>query len=1041
MEATSPAAGVDRISQLPVEIIHIILQSLDSHKSAARTSILSRTWLHLWTTYPYVEFMDLCGPHVSFEFDSFASATSKRLRLAGPPLDTFTVTMGCAGEATMGRGKERRDLYGYNFYSSLYELLSSGRSRSPIRVSVKNYLHIRNDFSPRLDMFLNCDRTKFLELTGCDISRSELNSGLKNLEELRLDSVEVRECSFSSFLANAPRLETLKLKWIRGIHHSLDISAAKFPSLKSLSFDESEHDEFKLELSSAPLLENFSFTGSFKFLNVVSAPNVKSLELHPENDLKYGEIEELISKFPSLESLDLWAGGLSSFNRKIRISTHTLRELTVRYLSSGTEIEIDAPNLEILTIEVLELDFKCNAVNVVSVAPSCRLVFGCLRPGMRTGTSWLIELRKVVKAFAARFHHLVFKFEFGFIPLFRVGYLDLTLAGMESSPITVGHLLIGIDRSDIEIDFFNVVLSAFHPKKLSIAESSGSIGLFSVEKLDLGQVEMESIQFIRVMLRSPPIPALTSSSSSRSSSSDDVLEILSGNRHWTERIPIVKQMEEIISPDAGVDRISQLPAKIIHLILHSLDSHKSAARTSILSRTWLHLWTTYPYVEFKDIGGRSVNFESFASATSKRLRLAGPPLLLDTFTVTLGRWEDHMVGRVKEWRESYGETFIPSLYELLSSGSSRSPIRVSVENYLSSRDDFSPCLDMFLNCGRTKFLELTGCDISSRSQFNSGMENLEELTLRTVKVMEHSFSSFLANAPRLEKLTLRGIRGIRHSLDISAAEFPSLKSLCVGEPNGFKVELSSAPLLENFSFSGSLNFLNVVSAPNVKSVDLQPDYDLMHGEIEELISRFPSLESLGLSAGRLTSYGNNRKIRISTHTLRELTVRYLSSGTEIEIDAPNLEILTIETTKLDIKCNVVNVVSVAPSCRVVFVCSSFDPRIGTSWLIELRKCLKAFAVRFHHLVFKLELGLCPVKVENLNLTLAGMASSPITVGHLLMGIDRSNTEIDYFDIVLSAFHPKKLSIAESPSNRRLFSVSSLPFHSLLLSLLINVIFN
>ncbi|CAN0829858.1 hypothetical protein LINGRAHAP2_LOCUS1234, partial [Linum grandiflorum] len=343
---------------------------------------------------------------------------------------------------------------------------------------------------------------------------------------------------------------------------------------------------------------------------------------------------------------------------------------------------------------------------------------------------------------------------------------------------------------------------------------------------------------------------------------------------------------EAISPAAGVDRISQLPAKIIHLILHSLDSHKSAARTSILSRTWLHLWTTYPYVEFKDIG---VNFESFASATSKRLRLAGPPL--DTFTVTLGSLGDVMMGRGKERRELYGKNLYPSLHELLSSGSSRSPIRVSVKNYLHS--------------------------------------NVEFVLFRL--------------ATRITWCMTKGL---------IVAE-----SLWVGEPNGFKLELSSAHLLDNFSFSGSFTFLNVVSAPNVKSVELQPDYDLKCGEIEELISKFPSLESLGLSAGRLTSRDNNRKIRISTHTLRKLTLRYLCSAAEIEIDAPNLEILTIEASKLDIKCNVVNVVSVAPSCRFVFGCLRSGMTIGTSWLIELRKVVKAFAARFRHLVFKLELDL------------------------------------------------------------------------------------
>ncbi|CAN0896207.1 PI-PLC X domain-containing protein At5g67130 [Linum grandiflorum] len=481
MEAISAVAGVDRISQLPVEIIHIILQSLDSHKSAARTSILSRTWLHLWTTYPDVEFKD-----IGVNFESFASATSKRLRLAGPPLllDTFTVKLGRWEDLVVGRGKEWLESYGETFIPSLYRLLSSGSSRSPIRVSIKNYLDNCNDFSPCLDMFLNCGRTKFLELTSCDISRSEfnINSGLENLEELRLDSVAVREYSFSSFLANAPRLEKLTLRWIRGIRHSLDISAAKFPSLKSLCVYHA-HDEFKLELSSAPLLENFSFSGSLNFLNVVSAPNVKSVDLQPDYNLMHGEIEELISKFPSLESLGLSAGRLTSCNhtRKIRISAHTLRKLTLEYLCSGTEIEIDAPNLEILTIEASKLDIKCNVVNVVRVAPSCRFVFACSPFGMMTiGTSWLIELRKCVKAFAARFRHLVFKLELD-LRYCTVETLDLTLVGMESSPVTVGHLLMGIDfkSATTEANFFDIALSAFHPKKLSIAESPCNRRLFS----------------------------------------------------------------------------------------------------------------------------------------------------------------------------------------------------------------------------------------------------------------------------------------------------------------------------------------------------------------------------------------------------------------------------------------------------------------------------------------------------------------------------------------------------------------------------------
>ncbi|CAN0896204.1 hypothetical protein LINGRAHAP2_LOCUS18339 [Linum grandiflorum] len=461
---------------------------------------------------------------------------------------------------------------------------------------------------------------------------------------------------------------------------------------------------------------------------------------------------------------------------------------------------------------------------------------------------------------------------------------------------------------------------------------------------------------------------------------------------------------------AGVDRISQLPAEIIHIILKSLHSHKSAARTSILSRTWLHNWTTYPIVQFNDTKASHVNFESFLAATSKRLLLAPPPLLLDTFAVRLGR-------HGKKRRKLYDENQNPNLYQLLSSGSSRSPVRVSVIN-----DLISSCYEvdllihfglLFLNCGRTKFLELIGCDIREGLQFHSGMDNLRELRLESVKVTAQSFSSFANSSRRLEKLKLREIQGIDHSLDIAAPNFPNLKSLCV-ERNVFELRLCSPPLLETFSFTNSRNLLNVVSpAPNVKSVNLHLDC----GEIEELISEFPSLESLYF---RLNEHVRNRKVEISAHKLRKLTVE--GSHMELAIDAPNLEILTTKEGWLNTECSAVNV---PRSCWFVFRCICNE--VTTSWLIELRKCLAAFAARFHHLVFKLEFHTCFFDVKSsFDLTQVGMESSPRMVGHLLMGIDSGSRiiETNVFDIILSAFHPKKLSIPESPCNQPLFSYVS-----------------
>ncbi|CAN0877107.1 hypothetical protein LINGRAHAP2_LOCUS11689 [Linum grandiflorum] len=396
-----------------------------------------------------------------------------------------------------------------------------------------------------------------------------------------------------------------------------------------------------------------------------------------------------------------------------------------------------------------------------------------------------------------------------------------------------------------------------------------------------------------------------------------------------------------ISPGAA-DRISELPEEIIHLILGSLTSHNEAARTSILSRRWLSLWRSYPVVECKD--HRRNKFSSFTAATSKRLLQV--PLLLDSFTISLGRpYSLCDIQKAEQWLRD-GDL-------LLSSCSSTSPLNVVFKNYLATtaRFVFVDPRGLFLNCGRTRFLDLTGFDLSRLRIFETCLDNLQELCLENVQVGEQNFPSCLANAPRLEKLSLKEISGI-HTVDISGSNFPSLKSLYfyLYDFKYGRLRLSSAPVLETLCYQGLSSHLDVVaSAPSVKLVTLELD-NLVHREerIGELIPKFPHLESLHL---RAICY--NRKLRISAHTLRELTLKNVEFTTsmELEIDAPNLVLLNVVGyTWPNIKWNVVNVSS---SCPCVFRCYDHLGRITTNWLTGLRWCLAAPAARFHRLVLKL----------------------------------------------------------------------------------------
>ncbi|CAN0877108.1 hypothetical protein LINGRAHAP2_LOCUS11690 [Linum grandiflorum] len=479
MMRSSKKAATDRISELPEEIIHLILGSLTSHNEAARTSTLSRRWLSFWRTYPVVECMD----HRRNKFSSFTAATSKRLLEVPLLLDSFTISLGglySEAEQWLRDGEL---------------LLSSCSSRSPLKVVVKNCLgYIRPSvfLDPR-GLFLNCGRTRFLDLTGFDLSRLRIfETCLDNLQELCLHSVRVGEQSFPSCLANAPRLEKLNLINIRGIH-TVDISGSNFPSLKYLYFYVYDFKYGRLRLSSAPVLETLHHEGLSSHLDVVaSAPSVKFVKFELDNLVhREGRIDELIPKFRNLESLYLRA---KDFSARLRISAHTLRELTLKNAPStmSTELEIDAPNLVLLTIVGYTWPkFKWNVVNV---APSCPCVFWCYNDLGRITTNWLTGLRRCLAAPAARFHHLVLKLRFS-EQVLQVKELNLK----RCFPIKVQDLLMGIDfpmasnlnKAD-ETLFFDAVLTAFHPKKLSIAQSRHNPSLFSRQYVT-EQIERENL--------------------------------------------------------------------------------------------------------------------------------------------------------------------------------------------------------------------------------------------------------------------------------------------------------------------------------------------------------------------------------------------------------------------------------------------------------------------------------------------------------------------------------------------------------------------
>ncbi|CAN0841773.1 hypothetical protein LINGRAHAP2_LOCUS3411 [Linum grandiflorum] len=451
---------------------------------------------------------------------------------------------------------------------------------------------------------------------------------------------------------------------------------------------------------------------------------------------------------------------------------------------------------------------------------------------------------------------------------------------------------------------------------------------------------------------------------------------------------------DLVVPDPP-DRISELPDEIIYLILRKLRPHRLAARTSILSRRWLKLWNSYPVVEFDC--KQTTKFCSFATATSKRLNKTAP-LLLESFSVSLDHPDNLGQGLDELMSSAYGDG---------------SPLRVVVQfrdKNIPSSERPSPLVEgrMLLNCSRTKFLYLRGCDLSQVHNLRICLDNLQELCLIGVRVSEGSFfTNCLANAPRLKKLSLYWIEGI----------------------NFLKLDISGLPLLQTLCFHSldHINLLNV--APSVKFLEIATRCQLRRSEIEDLISKLPSLVSLRVNISLAFGIFGDDRLSISAHKLRKLTVTQFSPRVQVEIDAPNLVTLTIDTHQIPTNYNFVNV---PYACRCVVICNMDRVTLTTDWFTELRNCLTTLAARFHHLVFKLKFSYLD-EVPTFDLSRMGNESSPLVVQHLQFATDIVSGAVEgekqahqtlIVNGLFSTCHPKRVSVAQLPKNledRRIFS--------------------
>ncbi|TVT97168.1 hypothetical protein EJB05_57604, partial [Eragrostis curvula] len=86
-----PERTEDRISGLPGDLLHGILVDLGSVRAAARTSVLSRRWRHVWTQIPELILFDRDDPPPPASFQTSVDAAIAAH--SAPVIEDFQITV------------------------------------------------------------------------------------------------------------------------------------------------------------------------------------------------------------------------------------------------------------------------------------------------------------------------------------------------------------------------------------------------------------------------------------------------------------------------------------------------------------------------------------------------------------------------------------------------------------------------------------------------------------------------------------------------------------------------------------------------------------------------------------------------------------------------------------------------------------------------------------------------------------------------------------------------------------------------------------
>ncbi|XP_059434101.1 putative F-box/LRR-repeat protein At5g02700 [Corylus avellana] len=341
---------IDRISELPDSILEHILSFIHT-KQTLQLSILSKRWQRVWALFPIPDFEQ----HLPNEKEQEIQRKKEDFR-------------NFVERSLLAHYRQRLNINKFRLHMKLDESDYAVVNRWIDFAIECNVKELNLDISLRIDQkryelperVLVANSITELKLHMCKLKSFSGDINLSSLKKL-VFSVEVEESQLVQTLIDSCRdIEDMTFECCNGLK---SIRVLCLPKLKAIALlQNSELESVEIEASNLESLV-LKFNSLPCQINLGPCKNLKTLVLYSCR-ITDKWLHDVLSKHRLIECLDL---ANCSMLKRIKISSHRMKSLTIISCHNLVEVDIVTPNLHRLEYEGEVISFSLNSSSLSEV--------------------------------------------------------------------------------------------------------------------------------------------------------------------------------------------------------------------------------------------------------------------------------------------------------------------------------------------------------------------------------------------------------------------------------------------------------------------------------------------------------------------------------------------------------------------------------------------------------------------------------------------------------------------------------------------------